>query len=280
MADEEDKGNSQPSFWFEGFFEPSFTMIPDTLFDELAPNLTESELRVALYIMRRTFGFKKQSDAISINQLISGISTRDGRVLDRGTGMSRQGVMRGIKGLTAKGVIVVRKEVGEDGVNQVNLYALRFREQGVVYERDYGGLPSRPRVVNEVDPQHTVKQQTEKQHTVKEFETSKDQRRNIDITLEAMAVIGRYIEDLARELRDEAPLSSSTTRACRIYAASNLELDAFTGAMLEARRRTQEHSAGIKKPAANGRPGEKSKMSYWFRVLEDVVGVSGLDATG
>jgi hypothetical protein len=32
-----------------------------SFFDVVAPELTEAELRVALYIIRRTFGFKKAS---------------------------------------------------------------------------------------------------------------------------------------------------------------------------------------------------------------------------
>ncbi len=85
---------------------------------------------------------------------------------------------------------------------------------------------------------------------------------------------------LARELRDQASLASSTTRACRIYVASGASLDDFTTAMLDARRKTQEASAHIRKGAPGGLPGEKSKMSYWFRVLENLVGVRRLDDTG
>ncbi len=38
--------------------------------------------------MRRTFGFKKDSDHIALSQLLNGIATRDGRILDRGVGLS------------------------------------------------------------------------------------------------------------------------------------------------------------------------------------------------
>ncbi len=160
--------NSDTIFRYQGFPSPNGTVVPDDVFDVLMPELSEAELRVLLYIIRRTFGFKKNSDTISINQLIGGIKTREGRVLDRGTGMSRQGVMRGVKGLLEKGVITVRKEVGEDGVNQVNLYSLRFRQGhetgdgGVVYDVDHGSERRRPPVVNDVDPQQTALQQTER----------------------------------------------------------------------------------------------------------------------
>src|SRR3712207_8666636 len=53
-------------------------------------------------LFRSTYGFKKNSDAISLSQLESGITTRDGRVLDIGTGMSRKGVVKGCAGLVEK----------------------------------------------------------------------------------------------------------------------------------------------------------------------------------
>ena len=53
--------------------------MPDAFFDVVAPQLSEAELRVALYIIRRTFGFKKDSDTISLRQMVEGITTKDGR---------------------------------------------------------------------------------------------------------------------------------------------------------------------------------------------------------
>ncbi len=73
-------------FYFEGFESPNTTPVPDVVFDQLLARLGEAELKALLYIIRRTFGFKKDSDTISLNQICKGIVTRDGRVLDRGTG--------------------------------------------------------------------------------------------------------------------------------------------------------------------------------------------------
>lgn len=102
------------------------------------------------------------------------------------------------------------------------------------------------------------------------FEASKGQSLQLNITLDDRATIGRYVEDLARELRDEASLSSSSTRACRIYVDSGRSLDEFITMLLEARRRTQERSGSIQKTSSRGRAGEKSKMGYFFAVLQDL----------
>ncbi len=71
---------------FRGFRFPNTTPVPDELFDELLADLSGAELKVLMYICRRTFGFKKERDTISLSQIASGIVTREGRVLDKGTG--------------------------------------------------------------------------------------------------------------------------------------------------------------------------------------------------
>ena len=151
-------------FYYEGFSSPNGTVVPDDVFDLLAPQLTEAELRVLLYIIRRTFGFKKDRDAISLTQLVEGIKTKDGRVLDRGTGMSRRGVMRGCAGLIEKGIITAEKRLSDQGDNEVNIYSLRFRaEGGVGNDVPYGRELSALGVGNDVPPQQTVVQETVKQ---------------------------------------------------------------------------------------------------------------------
>ncbi len=86
----------QQSFAFGGWIPPNFTMIPDQFFDEVMSHLSEAELRVLLSIMRRTFGFKKARDNISLSQMVDGITTHDGQVFDRGCGLSKSAVAKGL----------------------------------------------------------------------------------------------------------------------------------------------------------------------------------------
>lgn len=160
---------------FEGFSNLHFTQVPDEFIDRLAPDLTESELRVALYVIRRTFGFKKDADQISLTQLTDGIRRKDGSVLDRGTGMKRTAVVRALKGLEERGIIAALRITKQDGSHGTTTYRLRFKEEaGVVSQRDQGSLPKRPGVVSQrdqgvvslEDPQETVEQETVEQETV------------------------------------------------------------------------------------------------------------------
>jgi hypothetical protein len=115
---------------FPGFQFPTTTPVPDEVFDVLMPQLSGAELKVLLYICRRTFGFKKASDSISLHQIAHGIKTRDGRVLDSGTGLCKRHVIRALKVLEKNNIIKVSRKVDETGLNEVNTYSLNISETG------------------------------------------------------------------------------------------------------------------------------------------------------
>ncbi len=124
------------AFRYSGFSNPNGTIVPDDVFDVIAPELTEAELRVLLYVVRRTFGFKKNADAISVSQMVNGITTRDGRVLDRGTGMSKSAVWRGAKGLVEKGILLKEETRSENGEYETNVFSLHFASEAEMFEKE------------------------------------------------------------------------------------------------------------------------------------------------
>ena len=117
---------AQKTLQFLGFISPRYTQVPDELFNELMAHLSGAELKVLLYIIRRTFGFKKDSDDISLNQICNGIATREGEVIDRGTGLSLSTVQIALKGLLEKNcVITVRNRSKEKG-DEPTTYSLNI----------------------------------------------------------------------------------------------------------------------------------------------------------
>jgi hypothetical protein len=120
---------------FIGFSSPNGTIVPDEVFDILMPQLSEAELRVLLYIIRRTFGFKKDSDNISLRQMVEGITTKDGRRLDSGAGVSKSTAVRAAKGLLAKGVIVKQNNRSTERGDEATSYGLRFYAPPVFHGR-------------------------------------------------------------------------------------------------------------------------------------------------
>jgi hypothetical protein len=305
----------QSSFQYAGFSSPNGTIVPDDVFDVLLPRLTDPELRVLLYIIRRTFGFKKHSDNISLKQMVEGIRTRDGRELDGGTGMSKASVARGLRGLTDKGVIIATRNSSRERGDEPTTYQLRFRPGGVShietggvsqYETGVSGPETGP--VSPVDPQETVRQQTEQSlSNIRKTATTKDEllagteqsRDNPPTRQSQPLVIGElvaqrtvdqprgssvsdadrdtileYISDFSREFADRASLKSSTTRAHNLYRQSGVALETFIEGMYRARSIVKERTGSIRRGATDehGRP-MRNKMAYWFTVLEDLLGL-------
>jgi hypothetical protein len=113
-----------------GFVRPTTTQTPDTLFDHWLPRLTGAELRVLLYAVRRTFGFRKDQDAISRGQFLQGIRSRDGRVLDEGTGIgSGTTLSNAIGGLIERGLLLREKRYTSATGDQVSLYRTNISEE-------------------------------------------------------------------------------------------------------------------------------------------------------
>ncbi len=113
---------------FAGFERPAYTAIPNELLDVLMPRLSPAELKVTLYVARRTFGFKKGSDRISASQFERGIIRSDGQVLDHGTGLSRRAVYLALDSLTRKGILLRNRHSSQERGDEANEYALNISE--------------------------------------------------------------------------------------------------------------------------------------------------------
>jgi hypothetical protein len=105
--------------------------VPDEFFDVCLPHLSGAETKVMCYLFRRTFGWKKESDAVSLSQLTDGIVRRDGTRLDGGAGVSRETAANALRSLERKGLIVREPQIRPDGGTGTTVYRIRFRGQSV-----------------------------------------------------------------------------------------------------------------------------------------------------
>lgn len=112
---------------YPGFDVPHYTSVPDDFFDFIMPHLTGAELKVLLYVIRRTFGFKRDADAISIDQLCNGIRRADGTHLDLGTRLAKTTALDAVKSLAGKGLLIGERQASPEFGYQPTLYRLRFR---------------------------------------------------------------------------------------------------------------------------------------------------------
>ncbi len=86
-----------------------FDPVPSLLLEEWLTVLNLPELRCLLYICRRTWGFRKEWDAISVDQFVSGVKTKDGKQIDNGVGFSETYVRATLKKLEGRGLIEVNR---------------------------------------------------------------------------------------------------------------------------------------------------------------------------
>jgi len=280
---------------FPGFRRPTYTMVPDEVFDELMADLTGAELKVLLYIIRRTFGFKKDHDAISFKQFLRGITTHDGRQLDRGCGVSDRGTLsKSLQRLEEMGAILSQKVKDERGENQTTIYWLNVitaveeypqrvvgkPDQGVVGKANHPGWEIPRGVVGKSNPQERVEQETALQDE-SNSKTSNDAS-PVDISGEDApgeprrlptysALISQVTRDYSRLFHDSDHERSNRSRALRLWAESDLTEPVFVGLLHEARRIAPARG-DILKDATDGSPaGTKNRMPYFFSVVEDLM---------
>jgi hypothetical protein len=117
----------------------------------------------------------------------------------------------------------------------------------------------------------SISESTQRLQTESLFEDSKGQPSGVDKYDQVRLAILPYAEDLARELNDQAPLASTTTRLTNLYRGSGLDLDTFVDLLIAARQITQERTSVIRTPRPDG-IGPKPKMPYFLTVLEDLIG--------
>jgi len=106
--------------------KPSYTMVPNVVFDVYMSALSSAELRVLLYICRHTFGWQKDADQISLRQLTDGQQKRDGTWQDYGAGLCRRAVIAAVGSLEEKGLLEVERTQTPEGDSSVNVYRIRF----------------------------------------------------------------------------------------------------------------------------------------------------------
>lgn len=270
-----------------GFQRPTTTPTPDEIFDVWLSELTGSELKVLLYIVRRTFGFRKDSDAISLSQITQGIRKKNGEILDRGTGISRKSAYKAVQALEERGLIKVDRTVAEDGINEINIYSLVFEgrvgekfpygreksSQGVGEKLPYGRGKTPLGVGEKFPPQQTVLQETVLQETdLSKFERSPPAEKSSHPPPNnpLSENISRLMTDFSKQVfHDSEHIRSNITQAHNIWYQSELSEEEFLEALHTVKRIVLKWSGNIRK-LANGEAGLKNRAPYFFQALRNL----------
>jgi hypothetical protein len=175
---------------------PNSTQIPNVILDKILPLIPEAEGKCLLYICRRTYGFQKQRDRISLTQFVGGIVSRENEVLDYGTGLSRPTVVEALKHLSSAGLIkVIRENVGNSYELNCELLVDKYVEKGVVSEINRlkkltsAGKRSKPKQVRLPYPQNRV-QNKEKQSII--IKNEKNDERNGELREVRQKLVSKF----------------------------------------------------------------------------------------
>ena len=95
----------------ESKFIPNFLQVPNAVIDELLPDLTGAELKCYLVVIRKTKGWNKESDNISISQFM------------KATGLSNSAVIKACESLVKYGLLVKENGSRNTGIYTVNSYS-------------------------------------------------------------------------------------------------------------------------------------------------------------
>ena len=102
--------------------EKGYTAIANEIMEALAKyRIPGEQMQCLLFILRKTYGYNKKTDAISLSQFV------------KGTGIKRGNVARAIKGLIAKNLIYVKK----GGIKKETISISKYR-----FNKRYGSWQS------------------------------------------------------------------------------------------------------------------------------------------
>jgi hypothetical protein len=153
-----------PPLDWRGLHAPHYTQVPDEVFDVLMAYLSGAEFKVLCYIIRHTFGWKKETDAISLMQITSGIVRRDGTRVDHGTGLSKAGAVAAVKRLETLGIVEAVRHTSPERGHEPTTYrpimALTTEQTSYPEKLDEGRPLASQALVQSVDTQETASQQT------------------------------------------------------------------------------------------------------------------------
>lgn len=220
--------DAQQPFRFRGFLAPHYTMVPDEVFDELLERLSGAELKVLLYIIRRTFGFKKSQDAISINQMLHGIVRRDGTQLDHGCGVrDKKTLLKSLKSLVTQNIITSARQTTAEKGNLPSLYSLNVLESPLAEKSPQGvggQIPPRPWGGNPATQHGSHDKKKIQHHAEPHASSGADDDASLKISKKS-AVTEPVNEDLVRRLRAAGVSASQAKRLARNYPADRIEAE-------------------------------------------------------
>lgn len=230
----------------------NYTQLPNVILDEYLPLMGIAELKVVMFVARKTFGWQKEDDKISLSQM------------EDATGLSRQGVIDGVNAAIERGVLC-RVQVGQGFLYHLNIDEnVTSQDSRLVKPVDQSSeltsQDSRLELVKPVDQseQKLVKPVDTQKKDIKEIEiknttTSGGDFENQNIDSEWQSVIEAYESNIGVF----TAMSSEMVRSAFDDYGAVLVVDAIKAAVSQNVRKWSYVDGILKRWKADGRKAQK-----------------------
>nr|DAY75132.1 MAG TPA: replication protein O [Caudoviricetes sp.] len=170
----------------ESKFIPNFLQVPNAVIDELLPDLTGAELKCYLVVIRKTKGWNKESDNISISQFM------------KATGLSNSAVIKACESLVQYGLLVKENGARNTGVYAVNSYSKITHEESSQVTCEKSSPVKKVHSTHEESSQVTCEKSS---HTINNIKNTiqntnkKTTQKNSLVLLAEFGIVGQLAED-------------------------------------------------------------------------------------
>ena len=281
---------------FKGFSKPeaNFFRLPNEWTDITARITSLAEMKLVEYVLKHTWGYSEfdMVKKITTDEFMSGRKKKDGTRIDIGTGLSKPSVIAGLKSAVEHGLLT--EEVDDSDKARIKkFYKLKMRNPTEedepekeeahadvknlyigVKKFDIEGKESLHRSEKDtlrkiyirnskIKIQRNVSKEKQGYQSFQAIgdllkQKTEEQGREVQHLPESIQV---SIDDISTEFNDASNRRSNRTHVLHIYQVAGKTEERFNSYLYEARSITKQQGS-IKK-----------KMPYFFRVLEDVIGV-------
>lgn len=162
----------------ESKFIPNFLQVPNAVIDELLPDLTGAELKCYLVVIRKTKGWNKESDNISISQFM------------KATGLSNSAVIKACESLVKYGLLVKENGSRNTGIYAVNSYSKVTCEESSPVKKVHSTCEKNSQVTCE-ESSHTI---NNIKNTIQNTNKKTTQKNSLDLLAE-FGIVGQLADD-------------------------------------------------------------------------------------
>ena len=200
--------------------EPNYTQIPNVFFEHWMSVLTHVEFKVLMCISRKTFGWRKDIESISISQIIAM------------TKVSRQATCNAIRELQVHGLIIKEKHTSMEHGNEASTFKVLVRSpvkclknvQASTLSRQGASLLNRQGLVYSVD---TQKKEIQKEKKLLPISPQTSLKELVVVVPSICLEVGGTQEDFDRLRKDFT--EEKIVEACQLAKDQGAEIRIFYG---------------------------------------------------